>query len=239
MTRPSSIWRWLGIILLLSSVLFLLTGCFNVRQEIWMGSTFEEGKIKVILSTPSEEVFEMLKGNVDEDEDLDEEDVTFEVVEPESPEGSRLYKMIVETSLAEASSEEDIVNVFPYEEGTAYEIALISGDDEEDVGAGEEEPDEMTKLLFKDYHYHMVFHFLEPVTGGWWGKFNSATKPTIPDEAIWGKTVDLKLPLLEAFSKPGYITVVTGTEPTKIVEPPTEEETDGAKSGGRKGGPKK
>ncbi len=187
--------RAAGFSLLLLTLVFFLTGCFDVYQEIWIGTDPEESTMRATFTTYSEEIFEMMKTAITADPEGG--DVSFETVEAEEPEGETAYRII-----QVVPPEEGMIFTFPYNGGMAYEMRLLSEE-------GDEEIDETTRELFEGHTYEVELHFPKPITDVWWGRVDSEAKTPVEEAIIEGNDFYFKTDLLEAMKQEfAYLTVV-------------------------------
>ncbi len=199
MFKLKNSFRVTGLTVLVLALTLFLTGCFDIYQEIWVGIDPENSSMRATFTTTSEEIYEMMKASLTSDPELEEGEVSFELLEPESPEEETKYKIIITT----APEEENTIFAFPYNGGTAYEISLLSEEDRSGI-------DETTRSLFEGHTYRVDINFPRPITEAWWGRANAEVKDFVEEGLISEKKFSLKTDLLTAFTEDfAYLTVVT------------------------------
>lgn len=196
MYKLKSSLRIVGLLVLLFTLVLFLTGCFDVYQEVWIGADPADTTMRATFTMYSEEIFEMLKGAIMADPERGE--VSFEVIEPEDPEGETIYRII-----QVVPPEEGMIHTFPYNGGTAYEMTLLSQEADTEV-------DETTREMFEGHTYEVEIHFPNKISEAWWGKVGAEDKLVIEKDAIEDKSFHFASDLLTAMEEEfSYLTVVT------------------------------
>lgn len=236
MEKFSKTIRLLGVSFLVVFNTLALTGCFDVSQVFMVAPQVEDSTMKVTLTTYNEDIFDSLKSSLTGEEfGAKDVEMDFNVIEPDSAGGETKYQMIMQGLIAE-----DTINVFPYGDGNAYEIKLVTEEEElgEDLEDTEEEDEEeylgegdefdgldedMTRSMFRGYQYEVSISLPEPVVDGWWGTMDEEEEKTyFQPGSIAGGKVQISAPIMEVFTEHNHVTIITDPEGSGTIDATTK-----------------